>query len=114
MALLAASLVERREAPHPYVIGVRVPPHKARGGPDWSVRALRYWARRLPALHSLVFEGDGKKGKGGPGSPKKVKSPGSVALAWLFTPQRARRTRAHRSGRVSFSLGGGCQFAVSS
>jgi hypothetical protein len=24
-------------------------------------RALRHWARRLPALHSLVFEGDGKR-----------------------------------------------------
>ena len=70
MARFAASLVERREAPHPYVTGVRVP-RQARGGPRNRPQGTYVTgARRLPALHSLVFEGDGKRGKGGPGSPK--------------------------------------------
>ena len=80
MAPPAVSLVERREAPPPYVTGGRVPPTGRAAAGVIGRRALRYWARRLPALHS-PFEGRRKKGKGEPGSPKKVKRPGSIALA---------------------------------
>ena len=70
MAPFAPFLVERREAPPPYVTGGRAPP--LRRAPDPMVRrALRYWARRLPALHSLVFEGHGKKGEGRARQPEK-------------------------------------------
>jgi hypothetical protein len=80
MAPFAASLVERREAPHPSVIGVRVP-RRARGGPRHGPQGTSViGARRLPALHSLV-RGRRKKGKGGPGSPKReVAGPRSVGL----------------------------------
>jgi hypothetical protein len=71
MAPFAASLVERREAPHPYVIGVRVP-RQARGGPRYGPQGTYViGARRLPALHSLISRETEKRGRAGPGSPKK-------------------------------------------
>ncbi len=43
----------------------------ARRAPDPLVRrALRHWARRLPALHPLVSRGEGKKGRAGPAARK--------------------------------------------
>jgi hypothetical protein len=46
----AAFMVERREAPHPYVTGVRVP-RQARGGPRHGpLGTYVTGARRLPAL----------------------------------------------------------------
>jgi hypothetical protein len=66
----AASTVERREAAAPLRHwGARASPG-ARRTAIWSAGTYVIGARRLPALHVPRFEGDGKMGKGGPGSPK--------------------------------------------
>src|SRR5712691_6514734 len=54
--------VERREAPHPYVIGVRAP---SQGSPGCLAST-----RRLPALHIPCLQGRRKKGKGDARRPK--------------------------------------------
>jgi hypothetical protein len=80
MASSAASLVERREAPHPCVNGVRVP-RKARGGPRHGPQGTCVnGARRLPALHSLVPRETEKRERASPAAPR-AKWPGGVALA---------------------------------
>ena len=80
MAPFVPFLVERREAPHPYVIGVQRASLR---------RAADPLVRRAPT--SLVpgasrrsipsFRGRRKKGKGRARQPEKVKSPGGAALA---------------------------------
>ena len=69
MAPLAASLVERREAPPPYVTGGRAPPYEARAGPDGPVGPTLL-GPAPPGAPFPRFEGDGKREKGEPGSPK--------------------------------------------
>src|SRR5688572_4797127 len=65
-------MVERREAPPPTSLGGA---HLARRAADPLVRkALRYWARRLPALHSLVSRETEKGERAGPAA-RKVKWP---------------------------------------
>src|SRR6266849_2026978 len=81
VALAEAPQVERREAPHPYVTGVRAPSQGAR-------RTLARFARVRIATHpappgapfSLACKGEGKRGKGVPGA-RKSKSPGGGALS---------------------------------
>jgi len=92
--LAAASTVERREAPHPYVIGVRVP-RQARGGPRHGPQGTYVTgARRLPALHVPRSEGDGKRGKGEPGSPKsEVAGRRSVGYAGCLTSESVMEAR---------------------
>ena len=69
MALLTSSLVERREAPPPYVTGGRAP-RKARGGPDGPSGPTSL-GPAPPGAPFPRLRGRRKKGKGGPGSPKK-------------------------------------------
>ena len=59
-----ASQVERREAPHPYVIGVRAPSQGARRTLARFARGASQAPRRLPALHFPCVQGRRKKGKG--------------------------------------------------
>src|SRR5207244_504579 len=57
--------VERREAPHPYVIGVRAPDRNgARRTLARFARGASQAPRRLPALHFPRPRGKRKKGKG--------------------------------------------------
>jgi len=61
--------MERREAPHPYVIGVHAPsPRRVADSP--SPQGARRGARHLPALHIPRPRGRRKKGKGAPWRPK--------------------------------------------
>ena len=72
--------VERREAPHPCVIGVRAPSPRRAAGRVMVRQGAPLRTRRLPALHFPRLRGNGKMGKGAPGALME-KSPGSVALA---------------------------------
>ena len=74
-------MVERREAPHPYVTGVRAPSQRRAAG---RVMVRQGALADAPGASrrsiSLVREGDGKRGKGDARRPKS-KCPGGVALA---------------------------------
>ena len=79
MALLTSSLVERREAPPPYVTGGRAPRKGARRT-RWSVGP--YVTGPGASRRSIPsFSRDTEKGEGRARQPEKAKSPGSVALA---------------------------------
>jgi hypothetical protein len=82
-------MVERRRRP-PTSTGGSVPPYEASGGPDG------HWARRLPALHSLVSRGDGKRGTGGPAA-RKSEAAGQHSVGLLVTPKLAQRVKADRA-----------------
>src|SRR5262245_44458225 len=84
-------MVERREAPPPYVTGGRVPRQGARR-PALSAAGPYVIGPGASRRSIPSFRGTRKKGKGEPGSPKKVKSPGSIALASM--PGAARREKA--------------------
>jgi hypothetical protein len=70
MAPFAASVVERREAPPPYVTGGRAPPYEARAGPDGPAGPTSL-GPAPPGAPFPRFEGDGKKGKGRARQPEK-------------------------------------------
>jgi hypothetical protein len=76
LPLIAA--MERREAPHPYVIGVRAVA-TARRAASWSARVRRCAPGASRRSISLACEG-AEKGKGAPGA-RKFKYPGGAALA---------------------------------
>ena len=79
MALLTSSLVERREAPPPYVTGGRAPRKGARRT-RWSVGP--YVTGPGASRRSIPsFSRETEKGEGRARQPEKVKSPGSAALA---------------------------------
>ena len=75
-----ASQVERREAPHPYVTGVRAPSHGARRTLARSARVPRQAPGASRRSMSLV-RGRRKTGKGDARRPKIQSRPGGVALA---------------------------------
>jgi hypothetical protein len=67
--------VERREAPAPFKLRGHAPScQRRKGGPCQSARGpAAPGPRRLPALHPLVREGEGKMGKGDARRPKMQK-----------------------------------------
>ena len=81
VASAEASQVERREAPHPYVIGVRAPSQGAR-------RTLARFARVRIATHPAppgapfpLRAREKEKGERATPGARKAKSPGGVALS---------------------------------
>ena len=80
MALAEAPQVERREAPHPYVTGVRAPDRNgARRTLARFARGASQAPRRLPALHFPCVQGKRKKGKERARRPK-IKVPGQRSV----------------------------------
>ena len=71
-----ASQVERREAPHPYVIGVRAPSQGSPGVPRKHPGASR---RSI----SLARKGEGKMGTGGARRPK-IQRTGRRSVVYLL------------------------------
>jgi len=71
--------VERREAPHPYVIGVRAPSPRRAADRATVRRALAEAPGASRRSISLVREGEGKKERATPGA-RKSKCPGSVSV----------------------------------
>ena len=81
VALAETLQVERREAPHPYVTGVRAPD---RNGARRTLARFARGASQAPGASrrsiSLACKGEGKRERATPGA-RKSKSPGGVALA---------------------------------
>jgi hypothetical protein len=77
-----SAAVERREAPHPYVIGVHAPSQRRVADRASVRRALAEAPGASRRSISLVREGDGKRGKGAPGRPK-TRVPGLRSVGCL-------------------------------
>src|SRR2546426_11422284 len=78
-----APQVERREAPHPYVTGVRAPDRNgARRTLARFARGASQAPRRLPALHFPCVQGRRKMGKGDARRPK-IEVPGRRSVGCL-------------------------------
>src|SRR5712691_2083603 len=90
--------VERREAPHPYVIGVRAPSVTARGGPSQSPPGCgSQRTRRLPALHFPCLQGKRKKGKGRRPAPENRSARAAERCLPTFAKASAGRAHVRRS-----------------
>ena len=75
--------LERREAPHPYVTGVRAPDRNgARRTLARFARGASQAPRRLPALHFPCVQGRRKYGKGRRPAPEKQST--GRRKRWLF------------------------------
>jgi hypothetical protein len=73
--------VERREAPHPSVIGVRVPSPRRAAGRVMVRQGVPLRTRRLPALHFPRPRGSGKMGRARPAPESR--SPGRRSIGYL-------------------------------
>jgi len=89
VAPVEASQVERREAPHPYVTGVRAPSQGARRTLARFARGASQAPRRLPALHFLCVQRRRKKGKGRRPAPE-IEVPGQRSV--VASGRQERRT----------------------
>ena len=82
VALAEAPQVERREAPHPYVTGVRAPSQRRAADRVMVRRALAEAPGASRRSMSLVREGEEKWERATPGV-RNAKSPGGVSVGCL-------------------------------
>jgi hypothetical protein len=86
-----SAAVERREAPHPYVIGVHAPsPRRVADRANPVRRALAEAPGASRRSMSLVREGDGKRGKGDARRPK-TRVPGRHSVGCLTSESESNR-----------------------
>src|SRR5262245_27101888 len=88
-----SAAVERREAPHPYVTGVRAPSHGARGVSQAPQGCLAS-TPAPPGAPSPLLARERKKGKGRRPAPERCEWLGSVSVGCSSRPDLIRARRA--------------------